>query len=64
MFKVYNHSSQREEMVAKIDLNKHWKSFGVPFDVIPEEEKEIVEKPTKTKKSNTLILWHLHHLQL
>lgn len=50
MFKVYNHSSQREEMVAKIDLNKHWKSFGVPFDVIPEEEKEIVEKPTKTKK--------------
>lgn len=53
MFKVYNHSSQREEMVAKIDLNKHWKSFGVPFDFIPDdetEEKEIVEKPTKTKK--------------
>lgn len=61
MFKVYNHSLQKVEYVEKIDLNKHWKEFGVPFDTIPEtpkekveeteeSEEEIVEKPTKRKK--------------
>lgn len=48
MFKVYNHSLQRVELVEKIDLNKHWKSFGVPFDVEEVEETtdevEVVEK--------------------
>lgn len=44
MFKVYNHSLQRNEIVEKIDLNKHWKSFGVPF------ESEEVETETVTKK--------------
>jgi hypothetical protein len=38
MFKVYNHRLQKEELVEKIDLNKHWQSFGVPFDSIPKEE--------------------------
>lgn len=38
MFKVYNHSLQKEEMVAKIDLNKHWKAYLVPFDTLPEEK--------------------------
>lgn len=40
MFKVYNHSLQKTEYVEKIDLNKHWKAYLVPFDSIPEEEVE------------------------
>lgn len=44
MFKVYNHYLQKEEMVAKIDLNKHWKAYLVPFDSVPEEEVEEIEE--------------------
>ena len=44
MFQVYNHSLQKTEYVEKIDLNKHWKAYLVPFDSIPEEtvEEEVV----------------------
>lgn len=46
MFQVYNHSLQKTEYVEKIDLNKHWKAYLVPFDSIPEEtiEEKIVEE--------------------
>lgn len=48
MFKVYNHYLQKEELVAKIDLNKHWKSYLVPFDTLPETPKvETVEEVTE-----------------
>lgn len=50
MFKVYNHSLQREEMVEKIDLNKHWKAYLVPFDTLPKEKVEeapVVEEETE-----------------
>lgn len=46
MFQVYNHSLQKTEYVEKIDLNKHWKAYLVPFDSVPEEtiEEKIVEE--------------------
>jgi hypothetical protein len=46
MFQVYNHSLQKTEYVEKIDLNKHWKAYLVPFDSVPEEtiEEEVVEE--------------------
>ena len=47
MFKVYNHYLQKEEMVSKIDLNKHWKAYLVPFDSAPEVE-EIEEEIEET----------------
>jgi hypothetical protein len=50
MFKVYNHSLQKEEMVSKIDLNKHWKAYLVPFDGIPEEEVEEETEVVAPKK--------------
>lgn len=49
MFKVYNHSLQKEEMVSKIDLNKHWKAYLVPFDSIPEEE--AIEEMEETEET-------------
>lgn len=50
MFQVYNHSLQKTEYVEKIDLNKHWKAYLVPFDSVPEETveeetEEVVEEP-------------------
>ena len=46
MFQVYNHSLQKTEYVEKIDLNKHWKAYLVPFDSIPEETiEEVTEEP-------------------
>lgn len=46
MFQVYNHSLQKTEYVEKIDLNKHWKAYLVPFDSVPEEniEEEVLEE--------------------
>ena len=61
MFKVYNHSLQKEEYVEKIDLNKHWKAYLVPFDTLPEtpkveeevtEEEEIAPKKKGRPKAN------------
>jgi len=61
MFKVYNHSLQKEEYVEKIDLNKHWKAYLVPFDALPEtpkveeeviEEEEIAPKKKGRPKAN------------
>jgi hypothetical protein len=56
MFKVYNHYLQKTELVEKINLNKHWKAYLVPFDSIPEDETieeteetepEVIEAPKK-----------------
>lgn len=62
MFKVYNHSLQKTEYVEKIDLNKHWKAYLVPFDTLPEtpkveeeateEEVEIAPKKKGRPKAN------------
>lgn len=52
MFKVYNHYLQKEELVSKIDLNKHWKAYLVPFDSVPEVEEieETTEEAAPKKK--------------
>lgn len=56
MFQVYNHSLQKTEYVEKIDLNKHWKAYLVPFDSVPEEVIEINNGNATTIIEDTIAL--------
>lgn len=55
MFQVYNHSLQKTEYVEKIDLNKHWKAYLVPFDSIPEEVIEINNENATTIIDDSIV---------
>lgn len=50
MFKVYNHNLQKIEFVEKIDYNKHWKDYLVPFETEQEEIIEEVEEEIEEEK--------------